>query len=133
MRAKFSNANEFESALRDAKLSMYSYYSKYISTDSVGKHIGATWVRYKTGDPSEEFPGDVSVVLRRNKAVDGIKTTIDRFNHSTNLYKRISAIADFRVVRQAKRNFITEGPYIEMFEMEVEWNYGIGTDPYETQ
>jgi len=121
LRAKYSNADEFEAALKKVPLTLFS--------SSGGPNAGASWRMYKTGDPADEHPGDVRIVLRRGETIENIKNTITRFQPSTSLYKRISATADFKVrQKNSVRNFSSEESYITLFELEIEWNYTIGID-----
>ena len=119
MRAKFRNTKEFEAVLKNVPFSLFS--------NSGSPIYGATWKRYKSGDPTEDHRGDLSVVVRHQVVTERIDNRVTQYDYKMQLYKRVLSFAKFKV------NAFDEEPmfgerHITLFEMNVEWDYIGGID-----
>ena len=120
MRAKFRNATEFESILKQTSFSLFYY--------SGSPKYGATWKQYKSGDPSEDRKGDLSVVLRSQTLTERIDNRVTQYDYETHIYKRLLSFAKFKVNAFDESLFLIER-HMTLFEMIVEWDYIGGIDP----
>lgn len=120
MKAKFQNTKEFEAALKKVPLSLFS--------SSGSPKYGAEWKRYKSGDPSEDHFGDLSVVLRKQVVTERVDNRVTRFDHKMELYKRIKSFAKFKV-NVGNQNLLFNDVHRTLFELTIEWDYIGGIDP----
>ena len=120
MRAKFRDSKEFEAVLKNIPLHLFS-------TSGSAKY-GATWKRYKSGDPTEDHRGDLSVILRNQAVTERIDNRVSRYDENIGIYKRISCFAKFKVTVTDEASMFGDR-FATLFEIAVEWDYIAGTDP----